>query len=85
MPVIEANASGTPVIASNIEPINLIAGNAACLVNPKSTKDIKSNIIKIVNNDNFRIKLILKGLKNVKKYHPSIIAKQYCKIYEMFL
>ncbi len=85
LPVIEANASGTPVIASNIEPINLIAGNAACLVNPKSTKDIKSNITKIVNNDNFRKKLIIKGLKNVKKYHPSIIAKQYCKIYEMFL
>jgi glycosyltransferase involved in cell wall biosynthesis len=85
LPVIEANASGTPVSASNIEPVNLIVGNAACLVNPKSTKDIKSNIIKIINNDKYRTKLILKGLKNVKKYHPSIIAKQYCKIYEMFL
>jgi glycosyltransferase involved in cell wall biosynthesis len=85
LPVIEANATGTPVVASNIEPIKSVAGKSACLVNPRSIKNITEGIIKVINNKKFRQKLVLNGLKNSKNYHPCVIAKQYSKIYKTFL
>lgn len=84
LPVIEGQASCTPVITSNIEPLRTVAGNGAYLANPKSPKDIKKGILKIINNNKYRKKLIFRGLKNIKKYHPSLIAEKHLKIYDYF-
>lgn len=84
LPVIEANVSGVPVIASNIEPIKTVAGKAAYLVSPRNIKNIKKSILKIINNEKLRNKLVLNGLENIKKYHPSLIAKRYCQLYNFF-
>ena len=51
LPIIEANASGVPVIASNIEPMKTVAGRGAYLVSPRNIKNIKKSILKIINNE----------------------------------
>lgn len=84
LPVLEGQTSCTPVITSNIEPLRTVAGNGAYLANPKSPKDIKKGILKIINNNKYRKKLIFRGLKNIKKYHTSLIAEKYLKIYDSF-
>ncbi len=81
MPVIEANAVGRVVLTSNIEPMNTVAANAACKVNPYSVKDIREAIQNIIKDDKLRNNLIQNGLENVKKYRPENIAKQYLDIY----
>jgi glycosyltransferase involved in cell wall biosynthesis len=82
--ILEGQASGIPLITSNIEPLRTVAGNSAYLANPNSPKDIKKGILKIINDNKYRKKLIFKGLKNIKKYHPSLIAEKYLKIYDSF-
>lgn len=85
LPIIEAQKSGMPVVASNIEPIKSVAGNGALLVNPMKTRDIKKNILKIANNVNYKNQLVLNGVKNIRRYQPSIIANQYNNIYKKLI
>jgi glycosyltransferase involved in cell wall biosynthesis len=82
MPVIEANVVGRPVIASNIEPINSVAGNAALLVDPYNTDEIKKAISFLLQDMDYCRQLVENGFENAKKYHPALIARKYMDIYE---
>ncbi len=81
MPIIEANAIGRPVITSNLEPMNSVAGNAALLVNPFSVDDIREGLDKLINDEGLRNELISNGLENVKQFRAKTIAQQYSKLY----
>ena len=85
VPIIEANAIGRPVITSNISPMKEIAGDAAILVDPYCTKDIKNAVLKLINDMSLRKSLIEKGLENAKKYKAEHIAQQYCELYKKIL
>jgi len=82
LPIIEANATGRPVITSNISPMKEIAGDAACLVNPYKAISIKTGILKVIHNEKYRTQLIETGLVNVEKYAPQKIATQYIALYQ---
>lgn len=49
LPILEAYYHGVPVITSNIGAMPEVAGNAAQLVDPKSIKDIRRGIEKVLN------------------------------------
>jgi glycosyltransferase involved in cell wall biosynthesis len=61
LPVIEAMASGTPVITSNITSLPEVAGNAALLVNPLETASIATAIEELVNNNGLHKQLSAAG------------------------
>jgi glycosyltransferase involved in cell wall biosynthesis len=85
MPVVEANAVGRPVLASNIEPINSVAANAALLVNPYNIDEIKDGILKLINDKTFCNALISNGFENAKKYHPKKIINDYMAVYQSII
>jgi glycosyltransferase involved in cell wall biosynthesis len=85
MPVIEAQATGRPVITSRVTSIPEIAGDGALLVNPEHTAEIRTGIERLIEDDEFRKELIQKGFKNVERFKPEAIALQYQKIYERML
>ena len=62
-PVIEAMASGIPVLTSSTTSLPEVAGNAALLVEPNSTSEIAAGIHEIVTNTALRSELIKKGLE----------------------
>lgn len=82
MPVIEAQAVGRPVLASAIEPITEVAGGAACFVNPYNVDEIRQGVLKIINDEDFRNNLVLKGQENVKRFQLREIADQYLELYK---
>jgi len=61
LPVIEAFASGTPVVSSNIPALKEVGGGAALLVDPHSTESIAKGIREALGADTPK-KLIDKGL-----------------------
>ena len=81
MPILEANAIGRPVITSNILSMPEVAGDAACLVDPYNIEDIRTGILRIIGDRQYREQLVINGLKNVGRYAPEIIAKQYAGLY----
>ncbi|MCZ2844935.1 MAG: glycosyltransferase family 1 protein [Candidatus Bathyarchaeota archaeon] len=82
MPVIEAQAVGRPVITSAIEPMLEVAGKGACFVDPECPEDIRTAILKIIQEKGYRDDLIQKGLENVKRFQIEEIAEQYLELYK---
>ncbi len=68
LPVIEAMASGVPVVCSDIEPLIEIAGGAAELVDPFSEEAIALGIKKVLQDSELRSILIQKGLKRAQDF-----------------
>jgi glycosyltransferase involved in cell wall biosynthesis len=81
MPIIEAQATGRPVITSNIMSMPEVAGDAAFLVDPFNVASIREAIIKISKDTLYREELVKKGFKNVARFRSQKIAKEYADIY----
>ncbi len=81
MPIVEANATGRPVITSNILSMPEVAGKAACLVDPFDIEDIRKGITRIINDEGYRSLLVKEGLVNCKRFDPQKIADMYLELY----
>lgn len=85
LPVIEGQRSGRAVITSNISPLNEIAGNGACFVDPLDIQSIRSGVLKVITDDHYRMEIIQNGLINARKYSSENIASSYGEIYIQIL
>jgi glycosyltransferase involved in cell wall biosynthesis len=81
LPVIEAQASGCPVITSRSSSMPEAGGEGAVYVNPVSEKEIGNAIREIMNDREYRDKLITEGRKNAERFTPEIFARQMHKLY----
>ncbi len=82
MPVLEAMASGTPVVTSKKASLPKIAGQAAILVDPYDINDIANGLTIALEDENLREKLIQKGLKQAKKFSWEKTADETYKVYQ---
>lgn len=83
LPVIEAQLSGRPVITSNISPMKDICGTGAMLVDPYDAASIRAGVLKVIEDDVYRDKLVQQGRQNVQRFETEAIGQQYFSIYEM--
>lgn len=81
LPVLEAFACGTPVIASNISSIPEVAGNAALYVDPHNTKEIADTILKVLHDPELRKRLVKKGSQQLKNFSWEKNAVETVKIF----
>jgi glycosyltransferase involved in cell wall biosynthesis len=68
LPVLEAMACGTPVIASNTTALPEVIGEAGVLVDPYDVNDIAFAIEKLVSGTQLQSELSQKGLEQAKKF-----------------
>lgn len=80
--VLEAFATGTPAIVSNVSSIPEIAGDAAILVNPINVKEIADAMLKMAKDDKLRYDFRQKGFEQVKKFDWEKCAKETLEIYK---
>lgn len=81
MPIIEAQATGRPVITSHIGAMLEVASDSACLVDPFDIESIREGIERVMADADYRQDLIEKGTLNVQRFQLGTIAKQYVDIY----
>ena len=81
LPIIEAQAMQTPVITSNISPLTEVAGQGAAFADPHNSESIKTGIVRIINDEQYRNNLIRNGLENIRRFQPELIAKSYENLY----
>lgn len=85
LPGLEAMATGTPVIASDIPVLREIYGNAAEYFNPLDPEEMAKKINEVITNDKIRNNLTRKGLERVKDFSWQKMASQTLQIYNSVL
>lgn len=85
LPVVEAQASGCPVITSNISSMPEAGGNAAIYVDPEKPYEIGRVMETLLNSSSITGKLIEKGIDNAQLYTPDHYARQLVKLYNNIL
>jgi glycosyltransferase involved in cell wall biosynthesis len=81
VPIIEAQASGRPLITSKVSPMQEVAGDGACLVDPLDVSQIRKGIQKIIADTDYRDQLVEQGLRNAARYSPAAVSGQYFDLY----
>jgi glycosyltransferase involved in cell wall biosynthesis len=82
MPILEAQAVGRAVITSNILSMPEVGGDASVYADPLNVGQIRSAIIKLIEDDEYRENLIEKGFENTKRFDSDFIALQYEALYK---
>jgi len=85
LPIVEAQATGRPVVTSTVCSMPEVGGDAACLVNPFDVSSIRGGILKVIENSAYRDELVRRGLGNVERFRPEKIAQKYVDIYTNIL
>jgi len=82
LPPLEAMASGTPVVTSNISSLPEAVGKAAVLVNPENVFDIARGIREVLLDDELRKQLIARGKEQAARFSWERTAHEVVEIYE---
>jgi len=81
LPPLEAMASGTPVVCSNVSSLPEVVGDAAVLVHPENVFEIARGIRDVLLDQNLRQALICKGLVQAAKFSWERTAREVLEIY----
>ncbi len=80
LPVVEAMASGTPVITSNVASLPEVTGKAAILINPQSSLALQQAMEKMLQ-PKTRAKYSKQGKAQAKKFSWDKCAKETLNVY----
>ncbi len=84
-PVLEAMASGIPVITSKSSSLEEIAGNAALLVNPENTDELAKAMQTMDNDESKRQEFSRRGIEKARKISSKSAAEQVLSLYQSLM
>lgn len=76
LPIVEAMACGTPVLASTVASMPEIAGEAAVLVDPLDVDAIANALERLSSDESLRLVLKSSGLERAKLYNWDVVAQR---------
>lgn len=82
LPMIEAMACGTPVVANNASCLPEVAGGAALLVDADDTPAFAAALRRVMEDETLRADLIARGYQRAEQFRPEMCAQQMISIYE---
>lgn len=85
LPVLEAMSAGCPVLTSDITACGEIAGDAAVKVNPCSLDEIFNAMDFLLENEEYRTKMALKGLERAGRFSWEKCARETLNLYRTLM
>ncbi len=85
IPIIEAMASGAPVITSQTSSMPEVSGDAAALINPFKTEEITEAMNGIYQNTALRQQMVDAGIQQAAKFSWKAMAEDVLEIYNQVL
>ena len=85
LPLLEAMSLGTPVITSNRSAMLEVAGNAAILVDPLDTNQIRDAMVQIATNKEVADRLRKFGLNRAQSFSWERTAQETLRLYRTIL
>ena len=81
LPIVEAFASGKPLLTSNIPPMSELAADAAILATPTSLQELTDGILRLVNDRSGSEALVQKGHMRMRDITSEKMAEKMLNIY----
>jgi glycosyltransferase involved in cell wall biosynthesis len=81
LPILEAMASGIPVITSTTASMPEVAGDAAVLVDPRDPEAIAEAMARVLAEERLRQALIQKGLARARRFTWDTVAHDTLALY----
>lgn len=81
-PPLEAMACGTPTIVSNTSSLPEVVGRGAIMIDPYNVDELVLAIRSVLEDKDLRNDLVVKGLKQAKKFNWDKTAKQVLNIFK---
>lgn len=75
-PILEAQASGTPIICSNMSSLPEVAGEGALFFDPLDVGAMSAAITRVMSDDHLRTELIGKGRANLERFDWNRAAQE---------
>lgn len=82
IPVVEAMASGTPVIVSNVSSLPEVVGKASLLIDPYSVDQIEQAIRTIISDKKLQQRYSKEGTLQAKKFSWEKMTREVLKVFE---
>jgi glycosyltransferase involved in cell wall biosynthesis len=82
IPITEAMACGTPIVTSDVNGLEEIAGDAALLVDPEQPADIAEAVGRVLADPAMRRSLSLRGLERSKRFSWEKCSRETLEILE---
>jgi glycosyltransferase involved in cell wall biosynthesis len=81
IPILEAFSTGCPVVASGTTSIPEVGGEAALYINPESVADLAAAMLRLINDQSLREKMIGLGRARAAQFNWDRVAKQTIDVY----
>lgn len=81
LPPLEAMASGTPVVTSNVSSLPEVVGEAAILVNPENVFDIARGLREVLLDEDLRRRCITRGFQLLERFSWQKSAAEVLELY----
>lgn len=85
IPVVEAMASGLPVVCSGTTSLPEVGGNAAVYFDPMNTDDMAEKIQTVFKDNSLRNRMILNGKEWSKRFSSELMIKRHKAVFEKAL
>lgn len=85
LPIVEAQASGRPVVTSDRRPMSDVAGEGACLVDPEDVASIRAGVQRVLGDRAYALALVEHGLRNVDRFRLEAVTAAYEAVYDEVL
>lgn len=81
LPPLEAMASGTPVVCSDVSSLPEVVGDAAMVVNPENVFDIARGIKEVLLDEDLRQRLVKAGMERARQFSWERTAREVLETY----
>jgi glycosyltransferase involved in cell wall biosynthesis len=81
IPILEAMASGTPVVTSNVTSMPEVAGDAAYLVDPYDLNSMADGIQRVLEDEALAKELVHKGFERIQSFSWERSARELLDVY----
>ena len=81
LPPLEAMASGTPVVTSNVSSLPEVVGDAAVLIDPYDAAAIADGIRQVLTTPALRAQLVARGLERARAYSWEDSVRRIREVY----
>lgn len=82
LPLLEAMACGTPIVASNRGSIPEVAGDAALLADPNDVASFAAHLLAVLSDRQLPAELRRRGFQRLQAYDWRATARQMIRVYE---